>query len=185
MVGRSLSIWLDLDEIRCSCGRQEFQNELEKTQKQNGPATFKPFFAFPRKNKSNIRPLRVGSLHVKMFSPVDCVRACRACVIPVTTHASNWAWNCGKSPASEMAYRHKWGTCPNPPVRLVPTRHTVARLGGNDERRAGPCKGCNGRYGWGLWPEGSCVFGLGRTGLGWVVLPGMVVGQRDLTFNNC
>lgn len=92
-----------------------------------------------------------GPLHVKMLSPVDCARACRACAI--TRPASNWPWNCGQSPASEMGYRRKWGTSANPPVRLPPTRHKIARLGGNGERHAGPFRGCDGRYEWGIWPE--------------------------------
>lgn len=98
-------------------------------------------------------PTPTGPLHVKMFSPVDCVRACPGCAI--TRPASNWARNCGKSPASGMAYHHRWGICANPPVRLPPTRRTLVRLGENGERRAGPCQGFNGRYGWGVWPEGA------------------------------
>lgn len=142
---------LTLKKSRCSRGNGESQNKLKRRRNEK----FQPFSMHHGIPPGILKVISDphGPLYVKILSPVDCARACRACAI--TRPASNWSWNCGQSPASETGYRHKWGTCASPPVRLPPTRHTVARLGENGERLAGPCQDYNGRYGWGVWPEGA------------------------------
>lgn len=142
---------LTLKKSRYSCGNGKSRNELKRRRNKrfkahsihHGIST-----GIPNVISDPHAPLRA-----KIFSAVDCVRACRACAI--TRPASNWAWNCGQSSASEMGYRRKWGTCANPSVRLPPMRHEIARLGENGERLAGPRQVCKGRYGWGIWPEGA------------------------------